>query len=84
MKFSVGTVLAFAAAVLAKPILLNSNYQVEEGKPFTLQWSNAQGPVTITLMTGDPSDLKEVTTITCKEAPRRFLLLPWASTSVAN
>lgn len=64
MKFSVGTVLAFAAAVLAKPVLLNSNYQIEEGEPFTLQWSNAQGPVTITLMTGDPSDLKEVTTIT--------------------
>jgi hypothetical protein len=69
MKFSVGTVLAFAAAVLAKPILTNSNYNVEEGKPFTLTWSDAQGPVTITLMTGDPSNLKEVRTITCKETP---------------
>ncbi|KAK4128615.1 hypothetical protein N657DRAFT_560691 [Parathielavia appendiculata] len=63
MKFSVGTVLAFAAAVLAKPVLLNSNYDIEEGEPFTLKWNNAQGPITITLMTGDPGNLKVVSDI---------------------
>lgn len=62
MKFSFGAVLAFAAAALAKPILLNSNYQIEEDTPFTLKWSGASGPVTITLMTGnDPNNLKVVT-----------------------
>jgi len=70
MKFSVGTVLAFAAAALAKPVLLNSNYQITEGEPFTLKWNNAQGPVTITLMTGDPNHLNKVTDLTSKPAPR--------------
>lgn len=60
MKFSFAAVLAFAAAALAKPILLNSNYDVQEGVPFTLKWNNAQGPVTITLMTGADSDNLDV------------------------
>ncbi|KAK4043692.1 Ser-Thr-rich glycosyl-phosphatidyl-inositol-anchored membrane family-domain-containing protein [Parachaetomium inaequale] len=64
MKFSVSAVLAFAAAVLAQPVLLNSNYQITEGEPFTLKWGNAQGPVTVTLMTGDSKNLKEVTDLT--------------------
>ncbi|KAK4105335.1 hypothetical protein N658DRAFT_503497 [Parathielavia hyrcaniae] len=64
MKFSFGAVLAFAAAVLAQPVLLNSNYDIEEGEPFTLMWNNAQGPVTITLMTGDPNNLDVVRDLT--------------------
>ncbi|KAG7292497.1 hypothetical protein NEMBOFW57_002532 [Staphylotrichum longicolle] len=61
MKFSITAVLAFAAAALAKPVLLNSNYQIAEDTPFTLKWNNAQGPVTITLMTGaDKNNLKKV------------------------
>ncbi|KAK3906966.1 hypothetical protein C8A05DRAFT_29170 [Staphylotrichum tortipilum] len=65
MKFSVGAVLAFAAAALAKPVLLNSNYLITEGEPFTLKWNNAEGPVTVTLMTGsDPNNLKKVTDLT--------------------
>ncbi len=75
MKFSVGAVLAFAAAALAKPVLLNSNYQITEGEPFTLKWNNAEGPVTITLMTGnDPNNLKKVTDLTSKPPPP-FLLM---------
>lgn len=68
MKFSVASALAFAAAVLAQPRFLNADFQVEEGEPFTLRWGNAVGPVTITLMTGDPENLQEVTVITCKLA----------------
>ncbi|KAK4239687.1 hypothetical protein C8A03DRAFT_13933 [Achaetomium macrosporum] len=64
MKFYFGAVLAFAASVFAKPILLNSDYEVQEDVPFTLRWSDAQGAVTITLMTGtDPEHLKKVTDI---------------------
>ena len=67
MKFSVAAVLAFAAAALAKPVLLNSNYQIEEDTPFTLKWGNAQGPVTVTLMTGnDPNNLKKVADLASK------------------
>lgn len=74
MKFSVSAVLAFAAAVLAQPVLLNSNYQITEGEPFTLKWDKAQGPVTITLMTGDSKNLKEVTVLTSKPRPPRCCL----------
>lgn len=70
MKFSAAAIVAFAAAVLAQPRLLNSAYNVQEGQPFTLSWGNAQGPVTITLMTGtDPNNLRKVQDITSKEAP---------------
>jgi hypothetical protein len=70
MKFSIAAVLAYAAAALAKPILLNSNYQIEEDTPFTLKWSNAQGPVTVTLMTGnDPNNLKKVSDLASKPTP---------------
>ncbi len=70
MKFSFAAVLAFAAAVLAKPVLLNSAYQIEEGTPFTLKWSGADGAVTITLMTGtDPNNLKKVSDLTSKRPP---------------
>lgn len=70
MKFTVASVLAFAAAVLAKPVLLNSNYEIFEGEPFTLKWSNAEGPVTITLMTGPSTALVKVSDLASKHAPR--------------
>lgn len=66
MKFTISTVIAFAAAALAKPILTNSDYTVEEGKPFTITWSNAEGPVTLTLKNGPSKNLKDVTVIACK------------------
>ncbi len=67
MKFSFAAIVAFAAAALAKPILLNSNYQIAEDTPFTLKWSGASGPVTITLMTGtDSNNLKVVSDLACK------------------
>jgi uncharacterized membrane protein YraQ (UPF0718 family) len=72
MKFSVSAVLAFAAAVLAQPVLLNSNYQITEGEPFTLKWGNAQGPVTVTLMTGPSTNLQEVTDLVSKSSRQCF------------
>jgi hypothetical protein len=70
MKLSVGAIVAFAAAVLAKPMFLNSAYNLQEDVPFTLKWGDAEGPVTITLMTGnDPNNLQKVTDIACKRAP---------------
>ncbi|KAL2270069.1 hypothetical protein VTJ83DRAFT_2253 [Remersonia thermophila] len=63
MKVSFGAVLAFAAAVLAKPILTNSEYTIVEGQPFTLTWQNAEGPVTLSIMTGSSNNLKHVVDI---------------------
>lgn len=68
MKFF-ATALVFAAAVLAKPELLNTSFDIEEGQPFTFKWGKAQGAVTITLVTGPSKNLKPVTTITSKSVP---------------
>ncbi|KAK4151193.1 hypothetical protein C8A00DRAFT_45558 [Chaetomidium leptoderma] len=76
MKFSVGTVLAFAAAALAKPVLLNSDFAVEEGKPFTLKWNNAEGPVTVSLMKGDPLNLDKVEDILVSSTATSFTWTP--------
>ncbi|KAK4145437.1 Ser-Thr-rich glycosyl-phosphatidyl-inositol-anchored membrane family-domain-containing protein [Dichotomopilus funicola] len=75
MKFF-ATALVFAAAVLAKPKLLNSAFDIEEGQPFTFKWDNAQGPVTITLVTGQSKDLKPVTTITTGETGTSYTWTP--------
>ena len=69
MKFTLASVVVFAAAALAKPSLTNSNYDITEGDPFTFTWSDAEGPVTITLMTGPSDNLKPVKTITCRPNP---------------
>ncbi|KAL2022756.1 hypothetical protein VTK56DRAFT_4572 [Thermocarpiscus australiensis] len=77
MKFSVASVVAFAAVVLAKPMFTNSNYDVQEGVPITLQWSNAEGPVTVTLMTGnDPNNLKKVTDLVVDTTEASFTYTP--------
>ncbi len=82
MKLSFAAVVAFAAAVIAKPILLNSNYQIEEDTPFTLKWSGASGPVTITLMTGnDPNNLKVVSDLASKRTHERPVFCCWTTQS---
>ena len=66
MKYSVAAVSAFVAAALAKPEFLNSKFDVEAGKPFTLQYDGCSSGCTITLQTGASSDLKDVKVLTCK------------------
>ncbi|KAK4188531.1 hypothetical protein QBC35DRAFT_192779 [Podospora australis] len=64
MKFSVATVVAFAAAVLAKPEITNLSFNVVEGQPFTLTWRNAEGGVKVELMSGpDSGSLKPLRTL---------------------
>ncbi|KAL7937830.1 hypothetical protein V8C35DRAFT_293741 [Trichoderma chlorosporum] len=80
MKYSVAAVSALAAVVLAKPEFLNSAFQVEEGKPFTLEYSGCASGCEIVLQTGASSDLKDVkvlaasatgssTTVTLEDLP---------------
>ncbi|KXX78159.1 hypothetical protein MMYC01_204277 [Madurella mycetomatis] len=76
MKFSLATVLAFAAAVLAQPRFLNSEYTIEENVPITLRWGDAVGPVTITLMTGPEDNLRPVMDITTGETGNSFTWTP--------
>ncbi|KAK3397478.1 Ser-Thr-rich glycosyl-phosphatidyl-inositol-anchored membrane family-domain-containing protein [Sordaria brevicollis] len=56
MKFSVATVSAFVAYALAKPALTNVDFNIQEGVDYTLEWIDAEGPVTITLMTGPDAE----------------------------
>ncbi|KAL6809379.1 hypothetical protein GGI42DRAFT_350836 [Trichoderma sp. SZMC 28013] len=60
MKYSVAAVSAFVAVALAKPEFLNSAFQVQEGKPFTLEYSGCSSGCEIVLQTGASSDLKDV------------------------
>lgn len=70
MQFSTATLFAFSAAIsqaLAKVILTNTNWNtVTEGQPFTITWSEANGPVTLLLKDGPSTDLATLATIACK------------------
>lgn len=60
MKFSVTAMAILAAIAEAAVQFTNSNYEITAGEPFTLTWSGATGPVTITLKNGPNDDLKDV------------------------
>jgi hypothetical protein len=80
MKYSVAAVSAFVAVALAKPEFLNSSFQVQEGKPFTLEYSGCAAGCEIVLQTGASTNLKDVkvlatsatgssTTVTLEDLP---------------
>lgn len=69
MKYSVAAVSALVAVALAKPEFLNSKFEVQEGKPFTLEYSGCSDGCTITLQTGASSNLKDVKVLTCEFLP---------------
>lgn len=64
MKFSIAAVSAFVAYALAKPALTNTDFNIQEGVDYTLEWKDATGPVTIYLMDGpDEKSMKPFKTI---------------------
>lgn len=65
MRFSFVFLAASAfIAAWAQPKFTNSEFgTLTAGKAFTLTWSNAQGPVTITLKNGNPGALQTVMTV---------------------
>ena len=70
MKFAVASVFAaLAATAAAVPAFTNSNFDVVAGSTFTLTWTNATGPVTIYLATGESTDLQKVQAIDCMSCP---------------
>ncbi len=63
-KFSTAaTAAALVAGASANVAFTNSDFTVEEGKPFKLTWAGASGAVNITLATGASKDLKVIQTI---------------------
>jgi len=50
----------------AAVLFTNDEYNIQAGVPFTLTWTGARGPVTITLMNGPDVDLQEVLVIDCE------------------
>lgn len=67
MKFLTGFVAISAAISQALAVsLTNSNYDITEGSPFTITWTDAEGDVTLLLKDGPSTNLATVSTIACK------------------
>ncbi|KAI1849251.1 hypothetical protein JX265_008662 [Neoarthrinium moseri] len=62
MKSAIASIAfaVLAGLASAKVAFTNSNYNVEAGKPFTLEWDGGKGPYTINLKDGPSDDLKTV------------------------
>ena len=66
-------IVASAAGIKAIPsvvnavVITNSNFNgIETGKAFEITWSDAVGPVSLTLKDGPSDNLKTVSELTCK------------------
>lgn len=74
MKFLTGFVAISAAISQALAIeLTNSNYDITEGEPFTITWSDADGDVTLLLKDGPSNNLGTIATIACESHMPPFL-----------
>lgn len=60
------TLATLVSAAFAKVILTNTQFNVAVGQPFTITWSDATGPVTLTLKDGESGNLQTVSTIASK------------------
>lgn len=78
MKLSIAAIVgALVATVCAKPAFTNLDFSLTEGTPFTLEWVNATGPVTITLVSGaDSKTLVPVQTLTSTATGTSFTYTP--------
>ncbi|KAJ2892714.1 hypothetical protein MKZ38_009437 [Zalerion maritima] len=77
MQFSSGIVLAALAAIAnAIQFDFDGSFAPEAGVPITLNWSGAEGPVTITLKNGASGDLKTVEVITSGQTSGSFTWTP--------
>ena len=57
-------------SALAKVAFTNTDFSVEAGKPFTITWEGASGPVTLELISGpDSANLSRVLTIGSQYIP---------------
>jgi hypothetical protein len=63
MKYSL-TALSMAALAVAKPAFLNTGFDVQEGEPFTLEFSGCEGGCTISLQHGPDDNLLDFKPLT--------------------
>ncbi|OTB05701.1 hypothetical protein M426DRAFT_21731 [Hypoxylon sp. CI-4A] len=57
---------------------------IQTGKPFTITWTEAVGPVTITLMNGNVADLQTVAEITSGQPGESYTWVPSGSLVPGN
>ncbi|KAH6998046.1 hypothetical protein BKA56DRAFT_664674 [Ilyonectria sp. MPI-CAGE-AT-0026] len=76
MKYSVATIAALATAVTATPHLLNTDYTVVIGTPFTIEFDGCAKGCTILLQNGSSKDLKTVETLTATATGGSFTWTP--------
>ncbi|KAJ2975154.1 hypothetical protein NUW58_g8438 [Xylaria curta] len=72
MKVVISSMILAALLGLAnaKVQFTNSNFDdIEAGQTFEITWSEAEGPVTVTLKNGSDDDLKTVQTLTTSCGP---------------
>ncbi|RYP76148.1 hypothetical protein DL771_001972 [Monosporascus sp. 5C6A] len=76
MKFTISSIV-FAGLATARVILTNSDFSdITAGEPFTITWSDATGPVTLTLKDGPADDLSTVSVITSGQTGESFTWTP--------
>jgi hypothetical protein len=76
MKYTLATVAAFASVALAKPAFLNTDFQLTEGKPYTIRYSGCDDGCTIVLQNGPSDDLKDYKTLTSSAKGDSFTFTP--------
>ncbi|KAF3055950.1 putative extracellular matrix protein [Daldinia childiae] len=81
MKVSfITTVLAALPAWVSAVAITNTNFNgIEAGKPFEVTWSDAAGPVSLTLKDGPSDNLKTVSEITSGQTGESYTWVPSSS-----
>jgi hypothetical protein len=64
MKYTLATIAALASVALAKPAFLNTEFDLTEGKPYTIRYSGCDDGCTIVLQNGPSDDLSDYKTLT--------------------
>lgn len=76
MKFSAALLVSVLAVLTEAVKLINEQYTITEGVPFTIKWDEAVDPVTIKLKNGESGNLKDVQTITSSGTSGAFTWTP--------
>ncbi|KAK1476112.1 hypothetical protein CCUS01_05216 [Colletotrichum cuscutae] len=76
MKSFTSVLVAGFAAMAQAVQLTNTNFNVQAGQAFEITWSDASGPVTLTLKNGPSTDLKTVSTIATGQSGTSFSWTP--------
>ncbi|KAI1390281.1 Ser-Thr-rich glycosyl-phosphatidyl-inositol-anchored membrane family-domain-containing protein [Hypoxylon trugodes] len=79
-SLSLVAILAALPAWVSAVLITNSNFEgITAGKPFEITWSDAAGPVTLTLKDGPAGNLETVGEITSGQTGESYTWVPSAS-----